>query len=207
MTHGDCLNVSSIKRKTIFLSSVPKPVDLNYETVLHRKKGFPLSTRGFLYYHDPHPLPGFLGHLRFRVTPTNDPSTFKQGHDLLLPSREPWQYPLLSKRNPGITDILLSQLQHEGLIDERTTTQLDQLHRHFGLAVPAISDIITRLGQEFFYNFLCGEILSIINISEQGELLVGKVTLRISNMKIPYEEKRRFQGELFSNYSQPRLKL
>ncbi|KAF8143427.1 hypothetical protein K438DRAFT_1783727 [Mycena galopus ATCC 62051] len=55
---------------------------------------FPPQSIGFLfYYRDPDAAP-LEGSIRFRVVPQNTPTTFHDGHDLLLPSGRPWQITL-----------------------------------------------------------------------------------------------------------------
>lgn len=50
---------------------------------------FPSGTHGFLYAHQV--APDLCAEVRFRITPSNDPATFPQGKDLLLPEGLPWK--------------------------------------------------------------------------------------------------------------------
>ncbi|KAK0216548.1 hypothetical protein EDD85DRAFT_435829 [Armillaria nabsnona] len=51
---------------------------------------YPNQTTGFYYYWTHPDLPPTAGQLRFRLTPSNDPSLFKSGSDLLKPNGLPW---------------------------------------------------------------------------------------------------------------------
>ncbi|PBK60987.1 hypothetical protein ARMSODRAFT_1026066 [Armillaria solidipes] len=51
---------------------------------------YPNKTAGFYYYWTHPDLPATAGQLRFRITPTNDPSLFESGSDLLKPNGIPW---------------------------------------------------------------------------------------------------------------------
>ncbi|KAJ7153511.1 hypothetical protein C8R43DRAFT_1126796 [Mycena crocata] len=53
---------------------------------------FPANTRGFLYFHSVANQSPLSGGLRFRVT--ENPSSFIEGHDLLMDSGLPWQIPI-----------------------------------------------------------------------------------------------------------------
>ncbi len=51
---------------------------------------YPKQTTGFNYYWTHPDLPATAGQLRFRLTPSRDPSLFKSGSDLLRPNGLPW---------------------------------------------------------------------------------------------------------------------
>ncbi|THH13840.1 hypothetical protein EW146_g6422, partial [Bondarzewia mesenterica] len=57
---------------------------------------FPKGTQGYLYY-SPSTTPDLSdGEIRFRVTQPGDPAdTFKEGHDLLLPTGVRWRFPVM----------------------------------------------------------------------------------------------------------------
>lgn len=194
--------------KTIsFLTDIRRGFEVSYYTSHQQRVEFPPGTHGFLYYHSPPLLSKFMSHLRFRVTPTNDPSSFNQGHDLLLPSCAPWQHPLYSKRQD--TNHLISQLRHEELIEEKTIMQLDQIRRHWSsldTQPPSLSRVISKLGQEFLYD-VTGKQLWVINFSAQGELQVGQVFLRIlrehrkDGRVIPMKECYPFPGEFLFKFN------
>ncbi|KAK0218982.1 hypothetical protein IW262DRAFT_1069977 [Armillaria fumosa] len=57
----------------------------------HLKEGvYPKQTTGFYYYWIHPDLAATAGQLRFRLTPSNDPSLFTSGSDLLEPNGLPW---------------------------------------------------------------------------------------------------------------------
>ncbi|KAF5351348.1 hypothetical protein D9758_008041 [Tetrapyrgos nigripes] len=66
---------------------------------------FPEKTHGFFYYHLPQNAPLFVGGIRFRVCPSNDPRTFQDGHDLFKLNGLPWEISnwalALHKKNYG----------------------------------------------------------------------------------------------------------
>ena len=72
---------------------------------------FPDRTRGFFYYHNPLRNIPTAGEVRFRITTSNDPSTFVTGTDLLGPMSLPWRIPLLAitnaERYKGLRQLLL----------------------------------------------------------------------------------------------------
>jgi len=61
---------------------------------------FPPGTQGFLYYHHSSSISPTAGSVRFRITESQDPATFRSGTDLLLPTELPWQIPLLAIAQP-----------------------------------------------------------------------------------------------------------
>ncbi|KAI0056462.1 hypothetical protein BV25DRAFT_1578023 [Artomyces pyxidatus] len=54
---------------------------------------FPAGTCGFFYYHPPDSPDAVVGHLRFRVTSSDDPAAFATGSDLKTPDGLPWHMP------------------------------------------------------------------------------------------------------------------
>jgi hypothetical protein len=68
------------------------PFQVSYD----KRMPFPAGVRGFFYYfHPPHGILWRYGAIRFRITTSNDPSTFATGTDLLRPNTLPWQIPLI----------------------------------------------------------------------------------------------------------------
>lgn len=212
LKQDDFVDMSAKKAKHLsFASDIRKGIHLCYYSANFRRVRFPPATWGFLYHYTLDTLPKFMSHLRFRVTPTNDPSTFKRGHDLLLPSGLPWQYPLFSKRNKIITNHLISQLRLEELIEEETIIQLERLRQHFaslGKVPPPISQIIHRTGQDFFYDIGSDKDLWVVNFSAQGELQIGQIHLRLlqrvsPNRRLSFEKCYPTPGEFFSIPNKP----
>jgi len=84
---------------------------------------FPEGTRGFLYYHPPDPgAPPAAGHVRFRLTPGNDPATFIQGSDLLIPNGSPWGISLLVMAGETLRGSPSYQLIRQHLINDGLVT-------------------------------------------------------------------------------------
>jgi hypothetical protein len=72
---------------------------------------FPDRTQGFFYYHNPLRNIQTSGEVRFRITTSNDPSTFASGTDLLGLTSQPWRLPLMdiatAKQYNGLRQLLL----------------------------------------------------------------------------------------------------
>ncbi|KAJ6510626.1 hypothetical protein C8R45DRAFT_1088785 [Mycena sanguinolenta] len=87
------------------------------------RQPFPPRTAGFFYYHVPRDLPPMAGGLRFRITASENPASFQDGHDLLHEGL-PWQISLPSIATAvGRRTVLREQLLHEGLV---TPADLDK---------------------------------------------------------------------------------
>ena len=59
-----------------------------------REWSFPPDTKAFLYYFTPPDKPRIAGELRVRVVPSDDPSSFESGSDLLRVNGQTWSRPL-----------------------------------------------------------------------------------------------------------------
>lgn len=212
ITSKDFIDVSRWTNNSFLFPTIHQKLLLDYQCQPgpgSQHPTLPHPTHGFLYYRKPHPLPEFMGHLRFRVTASSDPSTFKEGHDLLLlPSRVPWKFPiLLSKRSSTITDILLAQLRLDGLIEEKAIMQMQQIRRHWdslGQSLPPLNNIITGLGQEFIFDFtLPSQDFWIIKFSAEGKLQAGRIQIQIYSRQLqlgrplPYAKYHPYPGEFF----------
>ncbi|KAK7028359.1 hypothetical protein R3P38DRAFT_2703968 [Favolaschia claudopus] len=82
---------------------------------------FPPNTRGFFYYNVPaEGLPAMAGGLRFRITTTGRPSSFPDGHDLLLDGL-PWELSFTTIAYGTGRKVIL----REHLINEGFFTQAD----------------------------------------------------------------------------------
>lgn len=88
---------------------------------------FPPSTHGFFYYHRDPLLPPVAGEVRFRITRSQDPASFRTGHDLLRPSRRPWSIPLLSLTALRGPAALREQLVADGIVDQALLLKCEQL--------------------------------------------------------------------------------
>ncbi|KAK0445024.1 uncharacterized protein EV420DRAFT_1648541 [Desarmillaria tabescens] len=79
---------------------------------------FPNQTAGYYYYWTHSDLPATAGQLRFRVTPTNDPSLFASGSDLLKPNGMPWVVPMCRLLGLPKAEGFLQKLLEDGLMSE-----------------------------------------------------------------------------------------
>ncbi|KAJ7769568.1 hypothetical protein DFH07DRAFT_806489 [Mycena maculata] len=115
LMESDHLDLS--QKHTISLS-FPLTTGLSYNLYyeLDRKTvptPFPAHVRGFFYFGPRPGLPPLAASLRFRCTPTAHPSSFDDGHDLLLPDGLPWQR-LLVQAVVSTIPTLRDQLLREG---------------------------------------------------------------------------------------------
>ncbi|KAF7977238.1 hypothetical protein HWV62_4343 [Athelia sp. TMB] len=111
------------------------------------RRPFPQSTRGFFYFHAPSDQPEITWQVRFRVTETSSPASFKSGSDLLYPNLTPWCIRLstIDSQNP-LRELLL----RDGLIAEAVTAIATNVDTKNGMrALP----MIHSLGQTFNVDF------------------------------------------------------
>ncbi|KAJ7278239.1 hypothetical protein C8J57DRAFT_1126142 [Mycena rebaudengoi] len=78
----------------------------------------PPHSHGFLYYYSDSKASPLAGSVRLRATTSNAPSSFPQGHDLLLPSGMPWQISLPQIATRRTYTHLRDQLLLEGMATE-----------------------------------------------------------------------------------------
>jgi len=153
---SDFIDTSSKLRVHVFGPGCQHPFDGTYYAL----DRFPKGTRGFLYYHPPDPgAPPAAGHVRFRLTPGNDPATFIQGSDLLIPNGSPWGTSLLvmageTLRGSPNYQLIRQHLINDGLVTpcllETCTTMMKATGRH----IPRRgSRIIHSFGQLFCVDF------------------------------------------------------
>ncbi|KAJ7769572.1 hypothetical protein DFH07DRAFT_806504 [Mycena maculata] len=116
LTESDYLDLSNVPQINLsypLTASGPSRL-LRYE---HRhdidSTPFPPHARGFFYFGPRPGLPLLAASLRFRCTPTAHPSSFDDGHDLLLSNGLPWQR-LLVQAVVSTSPILRDQLLREG---------------------------------------------------------------------------------------------
>ena len=116
-------------------------------------KRFPTNTTGFLYYHIPSYTPPLAGEVRFRITPSSDPSSFAMGSDLLMRHGIPWRIPLLYVAGRDIFKDLHALLIRDGFITpqildaatsaEMTLTTTGHIHK-VGSTVTALVSSFRR---------------------------------------------------------------
>ncbi|KIM71680.1 hypothetical protein PILCRDRAFT_820866 [Piloderma croceum F 1598] len=124
------------------------------------RRHFPEGTRGFLYYCQPNPgAPLVAGQIRFRLTPGNDPASFIQGSDLLMPNGLPWSIPLLMIAGEKIKDQgdsatgIWQQLVDDGLVTPTLLETWGATMKASKLAPIPSSRIIHSFGQLFHVDF------------------------------------------------------
>ncbi|KAF5351322.1 hypothetical protein D9758_007990 [Tetrapyrgos nigripes] len=90
---SDYVNLSYKRSHFLSYKGQRPPSEVLYFKTNAQKHPFPKDTHGF-FYHRPFPRdeqPLFAGGIRFRICPSDDPSTFKDGFDLLSEEGLPWQ--------------------------------------------------------------------------------------------------------------------
>ncbi|KAJ7445979.1 hypothetical protein B0H11DRAFT_394721 [Mycena galericulata] len=118
LTEADYLDLAGTRRIRISfpLSAAGADLEVHYLPGGSRPfTPFPPSARGFLYFAPQPNLPYLAASLRFRCTPTPSPSSFPDGHDLLLPTSLPWQT-VLAQAVVSRSTVLRNQLLREGHI-------------------------------------------------------------------------------------------
>ncbi|CAA7262207.1 unnamed protein product [Cyclocybe aegerita] len=158
----------------VHLAADHQPVQLTYELSAQGRIPWPNNSRGFLYYFSPPDRPRIAGELRFRLTESDDPSTFGSGKDIRVSStNEPWRRPLYSlAQNPHAqTRPLYDQLVEQELVPSALAAALDKL--------PKLSLMYTRCRilhtlDDPFPLDLAANWQSMVAISEEG---VGQISL------------------------------
>ena len=77
---------------------------------------YPTGTKAFLYYSMPPDKPRIAAELRLRVTPSDDPASFKSGSDLLRSDGQPWSRPLYLL--PKYYSSLYEKLREDQLVSD-----------------------------------------------------------------------------------------
>ncbi|KAJ7606024.1 hypothetical protein FB45DRAFT_951655 [Roridomyces roridus] len=120
---------------------------------------FPDNTRGFFYCAPRPGLPTIASSVRFRCTPSPSPSSFAEGHDLLLPNGLPWQILVgqAAISYPGLRAALI----HEGFL---TPQAVEEWHTRLGKTHGRLSAALTMfsLHQLFPINFAAGLVLHVV---------------------------------------------
>lgn len=111
---------------------------------------FPPDTCGFLYFLPaPHESVQLASEVRFRITGSNDPSSFVAGNDLLLPDFTPWRIPLVTLARSK----QYLHLEHLLLRDGLTTRSLLGHCAALTCSIHPSARLIHSLGQLFSLNF------------------------------------------------------
>lgn len=118
---------------------------------------FPEYAKGFLYYNVPRPpFPPIMGDVKFRITPSSDPSSFDSGTDLPRSRDEPVPYslPLLHLAKSATHQTLCEQLVAEGLVSRNLLEEcrsLNSLEVHDRRG--RIRSFLYHMNQTFFSTF------------------------------------------------------
>ncbi|KZP33917.1 hypothetical protein FIBSPDRAFT_943017 [Athelia psychrophila] len=107
---SDYLNLAGSPK--LMISTQKSPFHVTYTRVGMCTVPFPDDARGFLYLHSPAAEPKAMWEIRFRITDSNCPSSFKSGSDLAYPNETTWAISLgsLHLHNPeylSLRDLLI----------------------------------------------------------------------------------------------------
>ncbi|KAF8133594.1 hypothetical protein K438DRAFT_1883731 [Mycena galopus ATCC 62051] len=170
---GDCLDLSRRKTmKVCFPTSRPgsnAQASISYEryktpSQYSEISPFPTNCIGFLHYHRDRAAGPLEGSVRFRVTSGSAPSSFYDGHDLVLPSGCPWQILLPQLARRTMYSRIREQLLEEDLVTVEQLSQCLEIFGERGTIRPETT--LFRLNQEFAVRFSGG-----IDITVVGEKL------------------------------------
>ena len=163
---------------------------------------FPAGTRGFLYYHLPtDSMPSAAGEIRFRLTPGDNPQSFKLGNDFLQPNGLPWRIPLLVMTKNGQNHAPLRELLlADGLITSALVTKCREMTKANARSVRRDSIIIHSLSQPFPVAFTRGTLsFWVLTRKNVQPIILQHLFLshsdQASEMTVPYS------GGKFSNIS------
>lgn len=116
---------------------------------------FPDGTRGFLYYFLPPFAPPTAGQVRFRITPSQDPSSFSSGYDLKNPvTTLPRSWSLRRLVSSPQSRRLASLLLHDGLVTDGLLS--DTLEMVKNEDVKSYVPSLYALGQPFYLDLQTG---------------------------------------------------
>lgn len=117
---------------------------------------FPPGSRGFFYYHQPPNLPTIAGEIRFRLTPTDVPTSFHLGTDLMTKYGMPWRYQIFRTAHSENYRRLWDGLLRDGLVTREMQLECQKYlgsPPRFKLA----NDFLFAFDQPFPFTFGSGE--------------------------------------------------
>lgn len=122
LTRGDWIDLANTTGPAVTFAGGDKLVQLHHGGFVSDGKylntPFPPDARGFLYYHTPPDLPPMAGELRFRMTTSDDPSSFLAGSDMLGVHGNPWNIRIARISATETMTPVRRLLLQEGLIDD-----------------------------------------------------------------------------------------
>jgi hypothetical protein len=111
--------------------------------------GFPSETRGFYYYHVPDNAPVFAGGVRFRLCPSEDPKSFKNGSDLLKTDGFPWELSNWAFAFPGEFQTWGEELVRDGVVHPEAIEICKKLASRARISTYPHQSIVYSLRQTF----------------------------------------------------------
>ncbi|KAF9466179.1 hypothetical protein BDZ94DRAFT_1319807 [Collybia nuda] len=110
-----------------------------------------LNSFGFLYYHLPPGLPAIAGEIRLRLTPTSDPASWDQGHDVRRSRGDIWSLSILDILQEKRLEPLLEKLISEGHVTPEVLARCKTLSHTFDRR--PFQHVLYGLSQPFFVDF------------------------------------------------------
>lgn len=115
----------------------------NVSRVGHLPGKFPPNSKGFLYFHIPPGQSSISGELRFRLTPTKNPASFDEGHDLTRTNGFHWRV-----QSHAMPEALRNFALRDQVVTPAVITEWEQLSR-----VAPSATALYYLEQPFFLDF------------------------------------------------------
>lgn len=187
--------------RSTFGASNPGLSQLTYHT--QRKEPyhtpFPAGTHGFLYYFLPPFAPPLAGEVRFRITSSQDPSSFSSGHDLRHPvTTLPLSWSLRRIVSSTFRQRLESLLLYDGLVTPEVLTDAIKstpVRHHTSVAG------LYAFGQPFYLDLQSGtcmfDIFAVIdgkNVAERAVITSPAYTANVYYLMYLYTGGPRFNS-------------
>jgi hypothetical protein len=189
----DLLDLSGRKQRDCHIMSVDSAsgqsarIHYNYQSAFHP---FPSRTRGYLYWHAPHPEHLAAGEIRFRLVPkdNDDPrAAFVTGQDLYVSEETPWRVWAVAAARNRTHRALGELLVRDGVLPQRA---LDEWQHREQPPYPR-TPILLQLDQPF----VC-DLDDVINLYVAEGLNLHRVVV-----KSPLRDRRRAEGDIGYAYS------
>jgi hypothetical protein len=144
----DLLDLSGQKQRDCHTTSVDSASEQSVRLSYKHEKPFPSSTRGYLYWHTPHPEHLAAGEIRFRLAPKgiDDPmAAFATGQDLYVSEETPWRVWAVAAARNRTQRALAEILVRDGVLPQRA---LDEW-QHRALSPRPWTSVLLQLDQPF----------------------------------------------------------
>ncbi|KAG6895949.1 hypothetical protein C0992_011338, partial [Termitomyces sp. T32_za158] len=114
---SDFMDVSNLRLLHLYKRDDPQtPSTIYYGSENGAPIAFPTNAQGFLYLHHKPGLSPLSAQIRFRITPSDDPTQFEKGTDLVARDGQPWNIDALQLTNNNFAP-LRDQLYQDGYVE------------------------------------------------------------------------------------------